>query len=303
MTQKDEWKKSLENKIEKRKKFIKNVKELTDLAADAEERNKEDEAKLFFVDHMPEPILVERGQPLILFEKHDEERLNRYLPDFSQITTEARNYIIASGTTDSSSYAEIVETYRLSGGETHPYTGGFTPFEMKSIDEVSDVFTSLAEEKAKKENLPPRLNKINENLGEMFTIALQNYEKTNIGLGMVHQSAMDLRAVLQQLWGGLVALAREKDPASTKSHRFEIAKQGDRIFVVECLIADEVEKKKLISSLDILAKLYSDFSRGDFGKNLLGDDKEKLNGLYKLWILTINDIVNSVFSNIEFQEQ
>jgi hypothetical protein len=136
MTQKDEWKKSLENKIEKRKKFIKNVKELTDLAADAEERNKEDEAKLFFVDHMPEQILVERGQPLILFEKHDEERLNRYLPDFSQITTEARNYIIASGTTDSSSYAEIVETYRLSGGETPPYTGGFTPFEMKSIDEV-----------------------------------------------------------------------------------------------------------------------------------------------------------------------
>jgi len=302
MSQQEEWKKSLENKIEKRKEFIKNVKELTDLAAEAEERNKEDEAKLFFVEHMPEPILVERGHPLFLFEKHGEEQLNRYLPGLSQITAEARKYINTSGTTDSSSYAEIVETYRLSDEGTPPYTGGITPIELKSIVEVSIVFSGLAEEKAKKENLPPRLNKINENLGDMFTIARQNYEKTNIGLGMVHQSAMDLRAVLQQLWGGLVALAREKDPATTKNHRLEMAKQGDRILVVECLIVDEVEKKKLISSLDILAKLYSDFSAGDFGKNLLGDDKEKLNGLYKLWILAINDIVNSVFSNVEFQE-
>jgi len=302
MSKKEEWKKALENKIEKSKEFIRNVKELTQVASEAEERNKEDEAKLFFVEHMPEPILIERGQPLFLFEKHDEEQLNRYLPGLSQITADARKYINTSGTSTSSAYAEIVRTYRLSEAGISPFTEGFTPIEVKSIEEVSIVFSELAEEKAKKENLPPRLNKINENLGDMFTIASQNYKKTNIGLVMVHQSAMDLRAVLQQLWGGLVSLARGKNPAGTKSHRFEMAKQGDRIFVVECLIVDEVEKKKLISSLDILAKLYSDFSASDFGKNLLGDDNEKLNGLYKLWILTINDIVNSVFSNIEFQE-
>ncbi len=302
MSKKDEWKKSLENKIEKRKEFIKNVKELTKVAAEAEERNKEDEAKLFFVEHMPDSILLERGQPLFLFEKHDEEQLNKYLPGLSQITGEARKYINISGNSTSSAYAEIASTYRLSEAVAPPFTESFTPIELKSIDEVSIVFSNLAEEKAKKENLPPRLDKINENLGDMFTIAVQNFEKTNIGLGMVHQSAMDLRAVLQQLWGGLVALAREKDPATTKKRRFEMTKDGDRIFVAMCLIVDDVEKKKMISSLDILAKLYSDFSEGNFGKNLLGDDKEKLNGLYKLWILTINDIVNSIFSNIEFQE-
>lgn len=70
----------------------------------------------------------------------------------------------------------------------------------------------------------------------------------------------------------------------------------------ECLIADEVERKILITSLDNLAKLYSDLSEGNFGKNLLGDDKVKLTRLYKLWILTISDIVNSIFSNIEFPE-
>ena len=120
------------------------------------------------------------------------------------------------------------------------------------------MFSNLAEEKAKKEDLPPRLDKINENLGDMFTIALQNFEKTNIGLGMVHQSAIDLRAVLQQLWGGVVALAREKDPASTKKHRFEMAKDGDRILVAECLIVDDVESKKLEVISKMVKKPKSD---------------------------------------------
>ncbi len=300
MSQKEEWKKLIENKIELRKELIKNVKELSDLATEAEERNKEDEAKLFFVEHMPEQILIERGQPLFLFEKHDEDQLNRCLPGLSKVTSDVRGYMNSSGTTAASSYAEIIETYRSSapGEGITPFTVDFTPLESNSIEEVSIVFSDLAEEKSKKENLPSRLNKINKSLGDMFTIALQNYDKTKIGLGMVHQSAMDLRAVLQQLWGGLVDLARRINPVMTKNHRFEMAKQGDRIFVVECLLTDEIEKKKLVSSLDISAKLYSDFSDGGFGKNLLGNDKERLNRLYKLWILTINDIANAVFSNI-----
>ncbi|MBK9207999.1 MAG: hypothetical protein IPL71_06740 [Anaerolineales bacterium] len=301
MSKKEEWRKLLENKIKKRKEYIKNVKELVEVASEAEEQNKEDEAKLFFVENMPESILAERGQPLFLFEQYDEEQLNTYLPGLSKINADARKYILTSGTTDSSAYAEIVETYRVSKEVLAPYTTTFTTLESKSIEEVSIVFSDLAKEKAKKENLPPRLNKINENLGDMFTIALQNYNKTKIGLGMVHQSAMDLRVVLQQLWGGLVALARKKDSAQTKRHRFEMAKQGDRIFIVECLIVEDVEKKKLISSLDILAKALLQFSDGDFGKNLLGDDKEKLNNLYNLWVLSIN-IANSIVPSIELQE-
>ena len=101
---------------------------MTELATEAEERNKEDEAKLLFVEHMPEQILAERGQSLFLFEKHDEEQLNRYLPSLSQVTLDAKRYINKSGTTYSSSYAEIVETYRLSGEGITPYTGGFTLF-------------------------------------------------------------------------------------------------------------------------------------------------------------------------------
>ena len=73
MSKKEEWKKLLENKIKKRKEYIKNVKELVEVASEAEEQNKEDEAKLFFVENMPESILAERGQPLFLFEQYDEE--------------------------------------------------------------------------------------------------------------------------------------------------------------------------------------------------------------------------------------
>src|SRR5687768_9968512 len=98
MAQQEEWKKSLENKIKKRKEFIKNVKELSDLAANAEDQNKEDEAKLVFVEKMPESILVERGRPLFIFEKRDEERLGTFLPGLSQFTSEAKRHINVSGT-------------------------------------------------------------------------------------------------------------------------------------------------------------------------------------------------------------
>jgi hypothetical protein len=66
---------------------------------------------------------------------------------------------------------------------------------------------------------------------------------------------MDLRAVLQQLWGGLVALARKKNAQTLKNHT-EMRKDADRIIVAECLIDDEIEKKKLISSLEIIASCH-----------------------------------------------
>jgi hypothetical protein len=50
------------------------------------------------------------------------------------------------------------------------------------------------------------------------------------------------------------------------------------------------------------ARLYSDLSATNFGKNILGVDKEKLADIYKLWILAIDDTTNSLFSNGYFFE-
>lgn len=255
-----------------------------------------------FVENMPDSILIERGKPLFLIEKHDEEKLETYLPSLTQFTAQAKKLVFSSDSTGTSSaYMDIAKTYRVSDAVLHPYTASFTPEEAQSVETVYATFSDLAEEKSKKENLPPRLNKINENLGDALILAVENYEKSQIGLILVHQSAMDLRAVLQQLWGGLVVLTRKKN-AQILKNRTEMKKDADRSIVAECLIDDEVEKKKLISSLDIMARLYSDLSTTDFGKNILGDDKEKLAEIYKLWILTIDDTANSVFANIEFPE-
>jgi hypothetical protein len=300
MPQRKQWKKTLKNKIAKRAEFIDNVKELSDLAVKAEEQNKEDKAKLSFVENMPESILIERGEPLFLIEKHDEKKLDTYLPSLTQYTTQAKKFVFSSDSTGTSSaYMDIANTFRVPGAVLHPYTASFTPEDAQSVEVVYNTFSDLAEEKSKKENLPPRLNKINEKLGDAFILAVKNYEKSQIELTLVHQSAMDLRAILQQLWGGLVALARKKNAQTLKNHT-EMRKDADRIIVAGCLIDDEIEKKKLISSLDIIARLYSDLSTTNFGKNILGEDKEKLAEIYKLWILAIDDTTNSLFSNIEF---
>jgi hypothetical protein len=137
---------------------------------------------------MPESILIESGEPLFLIEKHDEEKLDTYLPSLTQYTTQTKEFVFSSDSTGTSSaYMDIAKTYRVSDAILHPYTASFTPEDAQSVEVVYNIFSDLAEEKSKKINLPPRLNNINENLGDAFVLTVENYEKSQIGLILVHQ--------------------------------------------------------------------------------------------------------------------
>jgi hypothetical protein len=296
MTDLEEWKQSLRNKITKRNEFIADIKELSDLAAEAEERNKEDEAKLFFVENMPEPILIEAGRPLFIFEKHDEEQQNKYLPDLGDDVAQARRYMNRSGSTSSSGYMELVEVYRAYDSVTLPFKGLVVEVNTEPVQEVYSVFSDLAEEKSKKENLPPRLNKINVQLGDKFEVALQSYEKAKGGLAGVDQSAIQLRDIIEQLWGGIVNLVRNKDPRRYKGVQLNLDANGKRI-AVECLAPDDINKQKLTLLLETLYKLKGELSQTEFGKNPLSKDVEQLKDLYSQWLLVISDIANFISSN------
>lgn len=301
MSQKDEFKKSLENEIEQCDDFLKKAKDIADIVPLVVEHKKEAEAKLVFVDNVPEPIMAERGGILFVFQKHDEEQLNSYLPELPGITPEGRRYL-ASGSSDSSEYFDIVQTYRRA--DLQPYNASgefFTKTDIESLDKVIVVFSELADEKAKKKTLPPLLNKINNDLGEKYKVAQDSYDKATNGIVGVDQSAIQLRDVIEQLWGGLVKAVREKDPRKYKGVELNLDVKGKGI-AVECLAPDQVNKQKLTLLLDSMSTIKAQISDSEFGKNPLNTDVEKLTEIYTKWKLVVTDIVDFVVLNVGLEE-
>ena len=137
-------------------------------------------------------------------QKFDEEQASRLVPHLPEITPESK-WFLASGTSDTSVYAEL--SYSLQILEVDTNDDWITPIP------VMEAFYSLAYEKAKKTDLPPKLDRINGRLGELFTIALKSYKKAQSETVDIDQAAMQLRDVLQQLWGGLAETARIKNRA------------------------------------------------------------------------------------------
>lgn len=299
MSKRNEWKKSLENNIERCDDYLTKAKDVSDLVPNVVQRKKEDEAKLLFVTNMPESILTELGDNLFDFQKHDEEQLKIHLPSLPQITPKTTRYF-ASGTSSDSDYFDIIQAYRYSDAEEQ-FSNDMkvSQGDAESIEKIRFVFSNLASEKSKKQSLPPILNKINTQLGDKFTVALQNYDKAKNGIVGIDQSAIQFRDVIEQLWGGLVNLVRQKDPRSYKDVKLNLDPKG-KMIVVDCLGANEIDKKKLTLLLENLTTIKSQISDSNFGKNPLTKNLEKLTDLYHQWILVVSDIADFINLNIEF---
>ena len=233
---------------------------------------------------MPESILTELGGKLFTIQMHDEAQLKQNLPGLPSITPETIHYM-GSSTSSSSSYSIIIKTCRLSSDIV------VSQKDVESIDKVSIAFSDLADEKSRKQDLPPLLNKINYQLGDKFTVAQNNYEKTKSGIVGIDQSAILLRDVIEQLWGGLVNFVRQKDPRKYKGVELNLNVTGKRI-VVDCLATDEIRRQKLTLLFDNLATIKKQLSDSEFGKNPLTHDLDKLTEIYRQWILVLSDIVD-----------
>jgi len=301
MSEKDEWEKSLENEVDQCDDYLEKAKDISDLVPEVEQRKKEAQAKLLFVRSMPESILAERGHILFVFQKRDEEQLKNHLPGLSRISPETKRYMI-NGTSTSSEYFDIVQTYRLSGS-TEPIQGKstFPEVEPRKVEIVYSAFTELAQEKSKKQSLPPILNRLNKDLGDKFVVAQKNFEKAKSGIVGIDQSAIQMRDVLEQLWGGLVQIVRKQDPRKYKGVELNWNPRGKQI-VIECLTDDLMDMQELARMLDIMTSIHSQISDTEFGKNPLTKDLEKLKNLYSQWLLVVSDIayfiyIDTIFGN------
>ena len=246
MSEVDELKNSIKKEIEECDEFLERTKNIVHLVPFIQERKQEAEAKYTALNVMPEDVLSELAPKLLPVQLSEQKRLEDFLPRVPQVDSERTQHYLVSGST-----AAFYETM-------------ITPFPSELgvpvwVVPASKSFDLLAQQKAKKNTLPSILDKLKQNLGGMFTIADESFEKSKGGILGVDQAAIQMRDVIQQVWVGLTNHTKRKCPKDIKGQHLELKKTAHREIVANCLAISQ-ENRNLQLLLDNLFDLHSKLS-------------------------------------------
>ena len=105
------------------------------------------------------------------------------------------------------------------------------------------------------------------------------------------QCAIQLRSVLQQVWGGLLNLAKSKNTnPRINTNDLALKKVKDREMVASFLKSETFSKVTLVNMLKEIYDLYYDLSATNFGKNPLNSDFPLLKVYYGNWLSLLDAI-------------
>lgn len=282
MSKKKEKIKHLKRKIiEKTEEISKEVKKLNETIPSFQEVKRDAEADLIFIENAPEDLIEEFGDRLITSET---ENLNR-LELTAEEVRKASRLSLFSATSSSGSAGQYVDL---------AYQSIMYPeADIPRLMPILEIYQSIAEEKARKDDLPSKLNAINDRLGEKYLEARNNVELSRAGIINVNKPMIDMRSVLDQLWGGLVVIYRNvrADVRGSEAGK-EIRKPSHRELVADALASDDQTKRSWLALLDSISQLQNEISVSEQGKNPLNQDVDKLNEFYTRWITHLNGAVN-----------
>jgi hypothetical protein len=279
MTEQEELINSLKREIKDYDDLLKGIKDSNESVPSIQERKREAEAKLLLLEKAPSDFIAETGPRYFPSQLEDEGKLTRMTGDFSGAVKPLFHFM--NSTAGTSSASEMAFHY-LNSDNTWKKPPDWI--------EVAAAFSKIAEYKAKKSDLPIKLDKINRDLGEKFLFTLTTIEKAKSKITGVDQATLHMRDVLQQSWAGLLELARKK--SSQKLLSLEFKKPSDRSVIAEILGEDENKKNKLVLLLENMYILHGDLSKTDLTKNPLSNDVARMNELFDRWIIQIDDLVN-----------
>ena len=268
-------------KIKKIDNMASSVKELNELMGPAQELKRDTEADILFINAAPDDLIEEHADRLIRSEEGAIKKLD-----------------LAS-----TRLVHTVENVRFNVNSTSGSVSGFVDlaYDSSRISELLSPalqlaiseYEKIAEDKARKSDLPEKLNKVNDHLGEMFLEAVKNVEIGRANVLRVNKAMVDMRSVLDQLWGGLVAEYRKRKIGVRGSEvGKEITKPSHRDEIAEALSVDIQTKQAWVTLLESISQLNSELSRTEQLKNPLNEDVAKLNEFYTRWITQINSAVN-----------
>jgi hypothetical protein len=286
MPETDELRKSLENELNQYDDCLNKAREYADLIPGIIQRKKEVEAKIIFLNNAPDDFIQEFSPMILPIQKNDERQATAFTPHLPGLTAEAKNFFVSGSGTSTvymSAACEAVTFYAQHGQSTD----WFSP--------VATAFSDLADMKSRNQYLPERLDKIQPDLGKMFIIAQNSVGKAQGRTIGVDQAVIQMRDVLQHLWGGLSDHAFKAHPERFRSiqHK-QLKKESHRDITAQSLASDEGEYQKLFLNLNYLATLHNELSDTSTGKNPLSDDLSKMDRLYNRWIILLDDISSLV---------
>lgn len=277
----DELNESLDNQEKQEDELLETIKDLNILAARLEERKLERDAKRNLINVVPSDYIVESAPRLLQFEKDDEEKLRNSIPGF---VASAKTAVSALESTGGTVSPYISGTYNYVSAANEPY-----PWLVTAMQPFDD----LAKYKSQRTQIPMKLNRLYQGLGDMFSAALQSADKAKFDLEHQSDSIMAMRNFLQKsFWGNLLGFARHIQPSLWQGFQKSKLSQPDtRDLVAKSLSNNPSDERKLVQSLKDMADLCDEMSDSKVGKNLGFDNLPLLNTLFTRWLLLIDDIV------------
>lgn len=257
------------------------IRNIVDIAPKLEERKMEAQAFDVLIDNATDDEINEMYEKLLPMRQQDQQEFNFLSSRISEVPGVFDSvYVNTSGTTSSSS--EMVFSYRTISLE--PYTLSWP---------AQQAYKELAEYKARKVEIPKRLNNLQPDLGLMFSNVHDTVEKARNKIITVKQAISDMRDVLNHMWANLVDVASKMYPKKFRSSaQREFKSQASHINLAECLMANPLNRGKFQLLLDNMYSLYRDMSQ--HGKNPLNDDLKQLEEFYSRWIIHIDGVVGMI---------
>jgi hypothetical protein len=281
MSKKKKLLESTTNEIGAYDETIDNIKKLTDGVPSLIERRMDAETRLKVIGLMPDDVVDENANILLTMQEENEKDVKEKLLGLSGEVGKVKSVLMISSSGTSSAYVGVISAVVRSS----------SPNEW--TEKATNIFNGYYVDRSRIANLPDKLDMINIDLGKSFSIANSSYEKACVGIINVDQAATEMRNVLNQLWAGLLDLARKKSGKPLNNYEFKT--EGHRHEVVRCLVDDDLQFRKLSLQIDSAYGLFSELSVTYFGKNNLGVDIQRLKNDAVSWralILDIVDIVN-----------
>lgn len=253
-------------------------------------QNKKEEAEkiLELVNCLPDDVVDELASYLIPIQKQDNQFMVSnlsFIPeiDFKQASTDINTS--GSQTAYVSSVTAVIDSGK--NNDTNRQWVSNTQVIIENITNYPD----------RRKNVIQRLKQIYPGLSDIFIVACKNYDECKARSLEINHGAMQLRNVLNQLWGNLLEFTRSKFPNEKgKLSNLQLKKNEDRNILVEILAENDYAKVKLSQSLDLIYSLFCQLSDTQFGKNPLSKDLEKLKSIYNQWLIVIDDVTSILWN-------
>jgi len=265
-------------RIKRGKKYIEDSQKIIKHVSDVQRQIQSDEMALNLLSFFHEDVADKYAPMWLQKEENNNAYFEQIMPSFQDINFDRLSELPI--TTSGTVYMYASSIYEMETSSNINYV---------DLSKAKSILENYLQKLSREEYLPNRLELINTGLGEAFNIAIDSYNKNKAEVIGVDQVAIQLRDILQQVWGGLCDLARSKNTDPTKNlNHLELKKVNDRGLVAEILADHRISNDDLVNLLSDMESLHSTLS--GLCKDPLSNDSEKLDNCYNQWIAILDRI-------------